>query len=139
MQVSHHKLLAMLASTLVFVAILVGLFVAGSPADERLRRLDSIRIQHLQALNAAIDLHIRRRNFMPTRLADAVDGQQLSILPTDPENGDQYDYIQINSSSYELCAVFASAAADSAGPNFWAHPAGRACFTFQVGPGSVLQ
>lgn len=139
MTVSHHKLIAMLASIVVLVAVLAGLFLAGSPSDERLRRLDAIRIQHLQELNAAIDLQIRRNNFMPASLVDAVDGQRLTMLPTDPEYDTHYDYAQINSSSYALCAVFSAASAAEAATDFWAHPAGRACFTFQVSPDTVLQ
>ncbi len=136
---SRQKLMAIVASMLVLVAVLAGLILAGSPGDERLRRLDAIRIEHLQELNAAIDMQIRRNNFMPASLADAIDGQQLSILPTDPDNGSQYEYTQIDSSSYELCAVFSAPSASIDVANFWAHPAGRACFSFQTNPVSVLQ
>lgn len=136
---SHHKLMAMTASAVVLLAVLVGLYLAGSPADERLRRLDELRIQDLMALNAAIDLQIRRNNSMPANLASVVDGQRLITLPTDPDSGAQYEFSQLSSSSYELCAVFAAATAADSALNFWAHPAGRACFTFQVNADTVLQ
>lgn len=136
---SRHKLIAMAASAIVVAAVLAGLFLAGSPADERLRRLDEIRIQHLMSLNAAIDQQIRRNNFMPPNLASVVDGQRLTTLPTDPDSGAQYEFAQLSSSSYELCAVFAIASPADAALNFWRHPAGRACFTFQVNADTVLQ
>lgn len=137
--VSRHKLIATLASALVLIVVLVSLFMTGSPTDARSQRLDAIRVQHLQALNAAIDLHIRRNNFMPPSLLDAVNGQRLSILPVDPESGEEYSYAQINSSAYELCAVFSAASVDDAATNFWAHAAGRACFAFTVSANTVLQ
>lgn len=136
---SRNRLFAMVASAAVVVAVLAGLFLAGSPADERLRRLDEIRISNLRNLNAAIDAYIRRNNFMPRDLVSVVDGRQLMELPVDPESGAQYDFVQIDSGSYQLCASFSAAYSGEVELSFWAHPAGRSCFTFQVSTDTVLQ
>lgn len=136
---SRNRLFAMVASVAVIAAVVAGLFLAGSPADERLRRLDEIRVNDLRNLNAAIDSHMRRNNFMPRDLASVVDGRQLMELPVDPESGAQYEFTQIDSGSYQLCANFSAPYSGEAELSFWAHPAGRSCFTFLVSADTVLQ
>lgn len=136
---SGNRLFALVASATVIVAVAAGLYLAGSPEDERLRRLDEIRVNDLMNLNAAIDSHIRRNNFMPGDLASVVDGRQLLDLPVDPESGAEYEFAQIDSGSYQLCANFSAPYTGNAELSFWAHPAGRSCFTFLVGADTVLQ
>ena len=55
---------------IVLLAIVIGLAVIGSPADERARRLDERRVRALQGLAGAVDEYWRVRGRVPQSIAE---------------------------------------------------------------------
>jgi hypothetical protein len=116
-------------------AIVAGVVLSGSPSEARRRRLDDRRIHDLRQISAAVDLHWTRTGRLPGRLADLPvhDGSEPSFR--DPVTAQAYEYRTTGGATYELCAEFERPMAPSAGSGpaaFWAHGAGRHCFTLEA-------
>ena len=62
---------------IVGAAIAAGLFVTGSPAEQRLLRLDEQRVTDLRQLSYAANYRWDRQQQLPSSAADLVDGQYL--------------------------------------------------------------
>lgn len=123
--------LAAIGSTFVVVcALLASLYILGTPAQERLRRLDEQRVADLQQLSNAITRIFTLSANLPEDLTLLVDGQRLNRLPTDPVTDASYQYEILNTNQYRLCAEFSLASEQPSLNNFWAHPAGGHCFDF---------
>lgn len=123
-----NRLAAIGATLVVVVAVVTGLLLAGSPARERDRRMDALRIVALRQLASVISVYHEESGMLPARLADLVDGRNLQTLPTDPVSGQPYDYEPESDNSYALCATFDEASQEGEVAEFWMHSAGRNCF-----------
>lgn len=129
---SVNKLAAVGACIVVGVSIAVGLYVSGSPAEQRLIRLDTQRLADLQTIVHAMDLYKHDHEVLPAALADLVDGRRLSRLPTDPVTGIPYDYEIQSATRYTLCAQFDRASGGGKTDDFWAHGQGQKCYVLNV-------
>lgn len=139
-----NRVFAGLSVIAVLIAIVWGIWLAGSPAGERLRKFDERRMEDLRAIEGEV-LNIalgttrylpanerRVEKPIPATLEDVQANalyQKLNIL--DPETGDPYVYSVKGTNTFELCAVF-NAARDERYDIFWNHEAGQKCFTFDV-------
>jgi hypothetical protein len=128
-------LLASALAAVVLVAVLMGLYLIGSPAEARLRRFDERRVDDLRTAHIAIQGYWTARGGLPpdldsVRLAFA-NGREFK----DPSTGAPYVYQPTGDGTYRLCADFAQASPpDSpAYETAWLHPAGHYCFPL-VGP-----
>lgn len=130
------RIAAVAAVAVVACAAAAGLYLSGSPGEQRLLRLDERRTQDLWSIAREIDGIWTRHGKLPFSLDDVVvGGRRLSDVPLDPVTGESYEYGLVDraGSGYFLCAVFATASQETARPYFWRHEAGRWCFSF--GPG----
>ena len=128
------KLIAIGASIAVATAVLAGLYLSGSPREQRLLKLDDNRINGLLQLSGAIARYWEQTRQLPPDLAILVDGQRLRSLPVDPETGAMYSYEIIDTDLYRLCAEFSNTSLKTASEDFWAHEDGRQCFEVSAGP-----
>jgi hypothetical protein len=125
---------AQVAGTAVAVAgtaaIVVGIVLLGSPADERVRRLDERRVQDLSATARAVDLYWTRHSRLPSSLDELRTQTGADITIADPATSDGYEFRPLRDARYELCATFEGESRDSerGGAGFWSHRAGRQCF-----------
>jgi hypothetical protein len=126
---SVNRLAAAISTAVVLAAVIAGLYLAGSPAEQRLLRMDERRVRDLDRLTNVIGSYTRQREELPDSLEQLLDGQLLDELPVDPATGEPYEYLCADT-SYQLCAVFAQPARDVDEFDFWNHPAGRHCFEF---------
>jgi hypothetical protein len=131
-------LFAICASVAVATAIVGGFLVLGSPAQLRMQRLDSRRVQNLQTLSNMIANYRRTHDSVPDTL-DKLEqpGVVVGSAAKDPQTGEPYEYRPKDSSSYVLCARFQSSSLVnpeglSNAPEFWRHEPGRQCFTIEV-------
>ena len=115
------------AVTLVLIASFV---ISGSPGEQRLERLDELRIAHLVQLTEAIDDYWEAQDELPLKMSELLDGRRLSRMPSDPDTGLAYEYEQLDPTSYQLCASFDVQSASQLAVDFWIHDVGRGCFTF---------
>lgn len=127
-----NKLAAIGSSILVLVALLIGLYILGTPAEERSRRLDEQRVADLLQLSRAINRNFTFSERLPANLTDVVDGQLIRQLPTDPETEAIYQYEILDSDSYRLCAEFSIASDEGNLDDFWSHSMGQQCFDFRA-------
>lgn len=116
---------------MIFVAAAVvgALFLIGSPAHQRLIRLDERRLGHLQNIEYQISGYFAAKMKLPASL-DEMNGFEGFLAPVDPESGAPYEYSVRDEMQFRLCANFslASETEDPARSASWKHPAGRGCF-----------
>ena len=94
----------------VLAVVITGLYLAGSPNAERLRRFDDGREQDLEQIAGAIDTVYMQENRLPSSLDELTPqtGQKSYYIRSikDPRTGAFYEYRAIDAVSYELCATF---------------------------------
>ena len=157
----RKKLLIMIVSVCVIVTVIAGLYIAGSPRNERLRKLDDQRVQDLQRISYAIDNYANINAKLPMDVATALtatEGVGGLPQPIDPETKKSYEYRATGGTTYELCATFASSFAQNdgnprpmppisypvgsggkdIGPRFWNHGIGMTCFVLTVPPSAAI-
>ncbi len=114
------------------VAIVLGLWQAGSPGAARDRQLDDRRIDDLRALARAVDLSWTRTGQLPPAVSGLPTETDEPLETRDPVSGQAYEYQVLDGRRFELCAAFAMARATTGDLAFWSHPEGRHCFDIDV-------
>ena len=137
---SKQRLLAILLSVFVGAAVLAGIFLAGSPAEERSRRADEQRVADLQTISFAIQSYYADTGALPASLEEAA-RQPNTYVPriTDAETEAPYGYEPGENGAYRLCATFTAPTPEttdraSVPPelSFWSHGAGDTCFDLEA-------
>lgn len=126
---SRAQVLGGLVTVVVLAAIAMGIFLIGSPAQERARRLDARRVQDLTGIARAVDLYWTRHASLPLSLEELGKEPGGNIRSTDPGTGAIYEYRPLTG-AYELCAQFEhdSGQGGPTSDGIWSHGAGRQCF-----------
>jgi hypothetical protein len=135
MKLSPGSVLLGASVTAVITAVVAGLFVLGSPTEERARRVDARRVAHLQAIAAATDLYWTRHSRLPLSLDELNAEPGVSINTRDPANSEFYGYQPLDSIHYEVCASFereSEETSEDPARNLWAHGSGRQCFRLEA-------
>lgn len=146
MRFSPLRLLAGMVTLLVLAAVVVGLFLAGSPGTQRNRQFDAQRVGHLEQISYAIDSYFEVHRALPPTLAELTENNvYLTADVLDPITRASYEYRATGASAYELCAIFAIANDPEdkglvSSPRHpydpysrkWSHPAGRYCFSLEA-------
>jgi len=93
----------------VISAISYSFLIMGSPAKQRLLRLDDRRIGDLQNIQYQIISYWQQKEKLPVKLSDLSNPLSGFSLPVDPEfkKGSTYEYIAKEKLKFELCATFA--------------------------------
>jgi len=142
------KTLAWVLSLVVLASIIWGFFIIGTPAEQRQRRFDEQRVEDLQMLQSQIINFWIQKEALPQDLSELEDSISGFVVPKDPQDDLAYEYIVIDTLSFELCATFKTSTEDlgstykgarsvypfdSFGQN-WAHTAERTCFERTIDP-----
>src|SRR3990167_795339 len=86
------KIMASSVGAVLLVSIIAGFFIAGTPAEQRGKRLDDERINGLiQVQNAVLSFSQTQETFPATLAALEV---WSGSLPNDPENDEPYEYVK---------------------------------------------
>ena len=96
------------AFILVILAIWFSFSVMGSPAKQRMLRLDDRRVGDLQNMQYQVINYWQQKEKLPTALTDLsnpITGYSLPVPPTF-EKGEKYEYIVKGPLTFELCATF---------------------------------
>lgn len=135
------SMLTRIAAAVVVGTLAVGLYAAGSPVRARHEEIDQRRVNDIQSISRAIEGYYAERRELPASLDAALmlPGVMVESIQ-DPVSRQAYEYRQVDSTAYELCATFDQA--DTTGANrfdgtltasrFWNHPAGRHCYTLTI-------
>jgi hypothetical protein len=138
MKLSTGSLMLGASVTAVVAVVVAGLFVLGSPAEERARRIDARRVADLRGIVAATDLFWTRHSELPASLEALNREPGVRLNTGDPATSEIYGYQPLDSVQYELCASFereteaTSNAPAMAERNLWAHGSGQQCFQFEA-------
>ena len=126
-----------LGAAVVAVSVVAGLVAIGSPAGQRLERLDARRAQDLDAISQAIDRYRATRDRLPATLDELRRGSDVQVAITDPVTRQPYGYAAGEGTAYKLCATFERATVERQfrrGRPFSRHEAGRHCFSLRAEP-----
>lgn len=93
---------------LVFVTIIAGFFIVGTPQQIRAQKQDAIRVQDLQAIQWQIVNYWQQKESLPASLDALRDPISNSIIPNDPATGASYPYKRNGPLDFTLCATFAT-------------------------------
>jgi hypothetical protein len=129
--VSRAQLTGTVVTVVVAAAIGAGIYLLGSPAEERARRLDARRVQDLSGIARAVDVYWTRNARLPASLEALRTETGANITIVDPVTGATYEFRPLERENYELCATFEGESRDSnreVDAGFWSHRAGRQCF-----------
>ncbi|MDD3531085.1 MAG: DUF5671 domain-containing protein [Candidatus Pacebacteria bacterium] len=130
------------------VTIISGFFIVGTPAEARLARFDTQKVNDLQNIQYQIINYYQAKQKLPGAITDLENTLSYGSLPIDPQSGDAYGYQPGEGLSFKLCATFNTAsrmnyAQTSAtvpvgirekGQDNWQHGAGQVCFDRVVDP-----
>lgn len=144
---------ATLSSVVIVAAIVGGFFVIGTPAKQRMIRLDSQRVSDLMNIQWQVVSFWQETEVLPKELADLSDSISGFKAPLDVVTGQQYEYRILGDFNFELCATFDSENLDNVGSDSyrymggistpipakygvdnWNHTAGRVCFERTIDP-----
>ena len=130
MRLSRPQLLAGLLALVVVVAVVAGIVVVGSPAEQRTQRLDERRIGDLASIAQAADLYWSRHAQLPTSLNELTSEPGTRLRTNDPETNAAYEYRRLDASFFEVCAQFQRPSQQDsvAVDRYWLHGTGRQCF-----------
>lgn len=134
------KPFAWATGAIILVSVVGAFFIVGSPATARLMQYDQQKITDLQEIQNRIVYYWQSKEILPASLSELNDSIGFTV-PTDPQNqGYEYNVLNVENLSFELCATFNKEGADmyvEARPlsvpakgllENWQHPAGHYCF-----------
>ena len=125
---SGGRLLAV-AGAITAAALAYGMWVMGSPLQQRLIRLDANRIAHLEQIERAATRYHDDHGALPPSLQTLADLPGATLTWHDPRSGEAYGYRVVDATGFELCAHFDTHSAQASHPDEdWPHPAGAHCF-----------
>ncbi|MCA9359207.1 hypothetical protein KC926_03310 [Candidatus Kaiserbacteria bacterium] len=133
---------ATLMSVIVLTSVIVGFMQIPTPTEYRSQKLDQTQLNDLQSIQWRIEEHIATNGNLPENL-EALYQNQSQVLPTAPENRDEYSY-EVTETGFELCATFSKSSEQDSyysrpytkefetptiiNPDNWNYAEGRYCF-----------
>lgn len=110
-EVSKAILTTILVSAVILVlaAIVLGFLAGGTPGQERIRRLNLQRANNLRQISQGISNFAYDNNRLPNDLTELKNNTRYNYYASttaDPETKKEYEYRQVSSNEYELCAEF---------------------------------
>ncbi|MEK9157439.1 MAG: DUF5671 domain-containing protein [Patescibacteria group bacterium] len=131
------------ASVIVLGSILLGFLFVGSPAQQRLIRLDDQRTNDLSMIQNSVTNYYVEKGMLPTNLEDLKGGFTNFTAPTDPITSESYTYTVKSEVTYEVCATFAADSINTPDRSYyyynedWSHGIGNTCFERTVDPDMI--
>ena len=134
------RYLVIVAGLVTVATLFAAIRVMGTPGQQRLARLDAVRVDDLEKLVGSVRRSARVHGRMPATLQAATAGTRTRIH--DHVTGEPYGYAVLGSTGFQLCAVFDTDTSKQLQPrrNYfrppvgadWEHPVGRYCFEFPL-------
>ena len=146
LQSKTPRILVWLVSIFVLGSLVAGFFIVGTPADQRQRRFDDQRVQHLQMLQSQIVNYWTQKQVLPAELSQLNDSISGFLMPADPETAVAYEYQAEGPLNFKLCATFSRVSQDYGSAvtkplmvydsfqQNWEHQADYTCFAREIDP-----
>jgi hypothetical protein len=132
---NRNSVAAIIATGAVVVVLVLGFRFLGSPARQRLARLDAQDVWSLFGLAQRLNHY---RTGPADTLPENLDKIKVIGTKTTSVSGKPFAYHRKDENHYELCATFATDTRENRDPNvsdFWLHPKGDYCFQFDAREG----
>jgi len=129
---SGKRALVAVLVVVVTLVVITGIMIIGSPQEARTRRMDSRRVEDLQAISQAVVVYHQRHQSLPATLDELAQEPGLSVIARDPLTDQAYGYRTRDANAYELCATFDRDVSDVRSGDFWSHGMGSQCFTLKI-------
>ncbi len=101
------KIFVYAISIITLAAVVYGITIIGSPAQQRARNFDQMRVNDLMSIQSQIVYtQWQNKGTVPTSLDALKDPISGYAVPVDPETSAPYEYKKLSSNSFELCATF---------------------------------
>ena len=131
------KRLLLAAGALAILALVGGFMLMGSPAKQRLERMDQRRVNDLQRIEMLVRGQQRETGQLPQDLASVAAQPGIGASIADPQTGKPYGYVIEGPERFRLCADFATDTAESRRERRpvateWAHGRGTKCFERRI-------
>ncbi len=128
---STVSIVAFIIILVVGIGSLVGSFlIIDSPKVSKMKRMDLIKVEHLNTINANVLSFYFTNKKLPT-----IEEAKIKSL-FDPETKQPYEYNVLGENEYELCANFSYAVPENekmhAAEEWYSHLAGRQCFAKSI-------
>jgi len=134
--------------------IIAGFFIVGTPAQARLARFDSQKVNDLQNIQSQIIVFYQAKQKLPETINDLNNSLSYGPIPTDLQTKTAYAYLPGEGLSFKLCAVFNAesktnyiyqdqenraamsipAGIKGAPQDNWQHGSGQVCFDRTIDP-----
>ncbi|MHB8652159.1 MAG: DUF5671 domain-containing protein [Minisyncoccota bacterium] len=136
----------------IFLSIIAGFSIVGSPMTQRIKRFDQTRVNDLQSIQYQVVNYWQHKQTFPATIGELNDPIGGFVLPTDPETNSSYEYTTNGTMSFQLCATFGRPSGNdqptipriAPTPMYpggkggidehWQHGAGRTCFERTIDP-----
>lgn len=139
------KTVAWLSSSAILAMLILGVFMAGSPAEQRKVRMDNARVEHLQMIQSEVVNYWQLKRALPSKLEEVADDIRGLKMPLDPETETAYEYTVIGPLRFKLCATFTMKSVEGEqgisrydyypqSGDSWSHEAGNVCFERTIDP-----
>jgi hypothetical protein len=134
------RIFGFISAVVVFMTVVVGFFITGSPFQQRAIRFDQQRVSDLQSIQDEIINFWQLKRVLPSPLATVENDINGFTLPVDPASRTSYDYTVLSKLSFQLCATFdAKTPQEPEGPpvganQTWTHGIGHTCFQRTIDP-----
>lgn len=102
------KMAAISTSILVFITLVSGFFIVGSPQHQRNVRFDEERLNDLQNIQYQVINHWQTKETLPTTLDQLADDISGFRAPRDPQTNQPFVYKKTGDLSFEICATFST-------------------------------
>ena len=138
---------------LVVVTIVAGFFIVGTPAQARLARFDTQKVNDLQNIQSQIIGFYQAKQKLPGTITDLNNSLAYGPVPVDPQSGEAYGYQPGEGLSFKLCANFNAQSRGNQNmypetqaitptalggkarlPDYWQHGSGQVCFDRTIDP-----
>jgi type II secretory pathway pseudopilin PulG len=130
-------ILPAIATAVVAAAVICALVMLGAPSAQRQRKMDAVRIQDLTTIASHVNGYFTGHKTLPADLGTLAKEPGYRIRQSDPETGKPYDYQILDSTTYRLCAEFATDSSSKSSDAYanvkWAHAQGHHCFDRNTG------
>jgi hypothetical protein len=135
---SRDRLAAVAACSLIAAGVVSALLLTGSPGHARTKALDDRRAADVALIADALRERYTSAGDAPVRLPQrlphdlGVERADGSDATRDPVSRIRYRYARDTATTYRLCATFALASDASPRHDVGPHPAGPACYRYDV-------
>lgn len=133
---NKSKIMAIIVSVMMLIALITGFVVAGSPSLARKLKFDNQRVSDLSSIqNAVTDYYRANNSILPKDLVTLSQSTAYyGFSLKDPETTVAYEYSIVAGNKYQVCATFSTDSTVQGnstyytGSDMWAHGIGRTCF-----------